>query len=139
MKGEVVGMNTAIIPDSEGIGFAIPANVIRKVIDDIAKKGQVVRGWLGIEVQSLTPELVRALSIPNEEGVLINQIHRGSPASESGLQRGDIVLEYDHRKVSSVRVLQSFVANTPTGHVVELMVRRDKSFQIFKVTVGERL
>ncbi|HWP46287.1 MAG TPA: trypsin-like peptidase domain-containing protein [Candidatus Limnocylindrales bacterium] len=139
IKGEAIGMNTAIIPDSEGIGFAIPANIIRKVIDDIAQKGQVIRGWLGIEIQSLTPELAEAFEVPAEDGVLINQVYRGSPAYEGGLQRGDIIVEYDHRKVSSPRELKSLVANTPIGEVVELVVKRDKNLQVVKVVVGQRL
>jgi Do/DeqQ family serine protease len=139
IKGEAIGMNTAIIPDGEGIGFAIPANVIRKVIDDIAQKGQVIRGWLGIEIQSLTPELAEAFEVPDEEGVLVNQVYRGSPAYEGGLQRGDIIVEYDHRKISSPRELKSLVANTPIGEVVELVVKRDKNLRVIKVAIGQRL
>lgn len=139
IKGEVIGLNTAIIPDGEGIGFAIPANIIRKVIDDLVQRGWVIRGWLGVEIQPLTPELARTLEISVGEGVLINQVYRGSPAYESGLQKGDIVLEYDHRKISSPRELKSLVANTQAGHVVEVVVKRDKHLQTIKVEVGQRL
>jgi len=139
VKGEVVGVNTAIIPDGEGIGFAIPTDIIRKVVEDLARKGEVIRGWLGVEIQPLTPELAQAFEIPSGEGVLINQVYRGSPAEESGLQRGDILIEYDHRKISSPRELKNLVANTQVGHVVELIVKRDKSLQVIKVAVGQRL
>ena len=137
IRGEVIGINTAIVATGQGIGFAIPVNMVRKVVDDLVKKGKVTRGWLGIGIQPLTPELAKSFGLQAEEGILINQVMPGSPAEAAGLKAGDLVQTVDGKSIKEPRQLQRVIAETDIGKTVEISILRGKEQRTVKVQVRE--
>jgi serine protease Do len=137
IRGEVIGINTAIVASGQGIGFAIPVNMARKVMDDLVKKGKVTRGWLGIGIQPLTPELAKSFALSADEGILVNQVMPKSPAEAAGLKTGDLILSVDGKSVKDPRELQRIIAETEIGKGLEFTILRDKTKQTVKVQVGE--
>jgi len=137
IQGEVIGINTAIVASGQGIGFAIPINMARKVMDELVKKGKVTRGWLGIGIQPLTPELAKSFSLQAEEGVLINQVMPGSPAEAAGLKTGDLIRSVDGKTITDPRQLQRFIAETEIGKSVEVSILRGKEQRTVKVQIRE--
>ncbi len=135
IKGEVIGINTAILAEGQGLGFAIPINLARWVADQLIAKGKVIRGWLGIVIQDITPEMAESLGV--KEGVIIAQIMPGSPADKGGLKVGDVVVEVDGQKVSEVRELQFKIMRTEPGKEINLKVIREGKELNLKVKVGE--
>ncbi len=135
--GEVIGINTAIVATGQGIGFAIPINLARHIATQLIETGEVVRGWLGVSIQPLTPELAESFGLDRVTGALVNQILPGSPAANSDLQRGDILLLYDGREVRGVRELQLLVASTPVGKRVNLDVLRSGKRMTVPVVIAE--
>jgi Do/DeqQ family serine protease len=133
--GEVVGINTAIVAAGQGIGFAIPINLARLIAQQLIETGQVTRGWLGVSIQPLTPELADSFGLTTATGALVNQVLPGSPAEKAGVQRGDILVSYNGREVRGVRELQLMVASTPVGQTVQLEVVRGGQRQQLPVTV----
>lgn len=139
LNGEVIGINTAITSRSggyEGVGFAIPINMAKKVYGDIIQKGKVVRGWLGVAIQDLTPELSKYFKV--NEGVLVSQVFTNGPAKKAGLMRGDVIVEFDGKKIKKYRELQSIVASTPVNKTVNVKIIRKGKEQNLKIKVGER-
>ncbi|MCX8093705.1 MAG: DegQ family serine endoprotease [Candidatus Goldbacteria bacterium] len=139
LDGEVIGINTAITSRSggyEGVGFAIPINMAKKVYGDILQKGKVVRGWLGVAIQDLTPDLAKYFKV--DEGVLISQVFTNGPAHKAGMQRGDVIIEFDGKKIKKYRELQSIVASTPVNKTVNVKVIRKGKEVNLKIKVGER-
>jgi serine protease Do len=127
-RGEVVGVNTAIASGSGGsvgIGFAIPTNLIKPVVTQLAASGHVVRGWLGVTIQPLTPELAATFGAADTHGALVSGVAAGSPAARVGLRRGDVITRYDGRPVERWSDLPRAVAETPVGREVPVDVRRD--------------
>jgi Do/DeqQ family serine protease len=122
--GEVMGINTAIVASGQGIGFAIPINLARLIANQLIETGEVTRGWLGVSIQPMTPELAESFGLDHVSGALVNQVLAGSPAEKAGVKRGDVLLTYDGKPVRGVRELQLLVANTPAGSKVELIVLR---------------
>ena len=104
-RGEVVGINSAIVSSGQGIGFAIPINMARSIMEQLREKGSVTRGWLGVQIQALTPELRESLSLSAEGGALVAGVIKGDPAEKAGLKAGDVVVEFDGRRVRSDRDL----------------------------------
>jgi serine protease Do len=140
IKGELVGINTAIYSTSggyQGIGFAIPSNMVKSVMESLIKTGKVVRGWLGVSIQKVTPELARQFDLKDEVGALIGDVIEESPADKAGLQRGDIILEYNGRKIEEPTMLRNMVANTLPGDQHTLTVLRDGKTRTVTVTIGE--
>ncbi|HCO38632.1 MAG TPA: serine protease, partial [Aquificaceae bacterium] len=135
IKGEVIGINTAILAEGQGLGFAIPINLAKWVADQLIEKGKVVRGWLGVVIQDITPEMAENLGI--KEGVIIAQVMPGSPADKAGLRVGDIVVEIDGQKVNEVRELQFKIMRTPPGKEVNMKVIREGKEISLRVKVGE--
>ncbi len=135
IRGEVIGINTAILAEGQGLGFAIPINLAKWVADQLIEKGRVVRGWLGVVIQDVTPEMAESLGV--KEGVIIAQIVPGSPADKVGLKIGDIVVEADGQKISEVRELQFKIMKTQPGKEVNLKVIREGKELSLKVRVGE--
>ncbi len=135
--GEVVGINTAIVASGQGIGFAIPVNLARLIANQLIEKGEVTRGWLGVSIQPLTPELAESFSLKRIQGALVNQVLSGSPAEKAGLQRGDILLSFGGKEVNGVRDLQLMVANTPAGTTVDMAILRNGKRLSLPVTVAE--
>jgi serine protease Do len=138
LKGEVVGMNTAIIGAATGIGFAVPSNLIKALLPQLEKDGLVTRGWLGVAIQDVTPALAKALGLPAREGALIGSVNDGSPAARAGLKEEDVVVAIDGEKVGSSSALTRIVAlKRPDSTVTLSVVRNGKPIEV-KVTLGVR-
>ncbi len=137
MNGSVIGMNTAIIPYAQGIGFAIPVNMAKQVMDDLIKHGEVRRGWLGATVQPLTVPLVEAYKIPVKEGSIIADIQPDSPADKFGLKRGDVIVKIGDREVKSSEDVVYAVRNKLAGDKVDFEIYRDGKKINVEVTLGD--
>jgi len=137
MRGEVVGINTAIIYKAQGIGFAIPINMAKQVLPQLKEKGEVTRGWLGVMIQKVTPELAKQFGLEKPEGALVAKVLEDSPAEKAGIQREDIIIEFDQKKVNKMSELPRIVANTTVGKGVEVKLLRQGKKKIVDVVVGE--
>jgi len=140
-KGEVVGINSAIftaggVAGNIGIGFAIPINVVKMVIKELKEKGVVTRGWLGVMIQKVTPEIAKSFNLPESEGALVGDVVKGSPADKSGIKRGDVVIEFDGKKIKGVEDLPKLVAAVKPDTKAELILIRDGAKKKFNVTIG---
>ncbi|WP_319408956.1 DegQ family serine endoprotease [uncultured Desulfosarcina sp.] len=138
MDGEVVGINTAIIASGQGIGFAIPINLAKGIIDQLKDKGEVTRGWLGVGIQDLTPELADYYGLKAEKGVLVTQVFEGDPADKAGIKVNDVILSVDGQNVTTGRELSSMIANTPVGHQTKIDLIRDGKKKALTVTLAKR-
>jgi serine protease Do len=139
-RGELVGINTAIYSTTggyQGIGFAIPSNMVKAIMNSLIKYGKVIRGWLGVSIQKITPELAKQFDLKSEGGALVSDVVENSPAQKSGLRRGDVIMEYDGKKVDEPYQLRIMVANTPPGEEHTLTVLREDETVTLKVTIGE--
>jgi serine protease Do len=140
MSGEVIGINTAILSrtgGSIGIGFAIPSGVAQHVYRELLAKGKVTRGWLGVTIQPLTPELAKGFGLQEPTGALIAEVINDSPAEKAGLRPGDIILEFDRKKVGHTRELQRAVTRADPGKTAPMTVWRDKAEKSLTVRLGE--
>ena len=137
MQGEVIGINTAIVAGGSGIGFAIPSNMARKIYAELQAKGRVTRGWLGVSIQPLTSELAKSFGAKDAKGVLLSEVMADSPAAKAGLQSGDILLEFQGKKVEAPADLQRAVGFTSPGTSVKVKVWRDQGEKTVDVKVGE--
>ena len=137
MKGEVVGINTAIVAGGQGIGFAIPVNMAKQIIPQLRDEGHVTRGWLGVTVQALNDELAQSFGLESPNGALVNEIVKGSPAEQAGLERGDIIIEYDGKAVNELNDLPRLVAATPVDKTVAVVIFRDGKQRTVKVKIGK--
>jgi len=138
MEGKVVGINTAIIAGGQGIGFAIPVNLAKGIIAQLKTKGEVTRGWLGVGIQDLNPELKEYYGLKDGEGVLVTQAFPGDPAEKAGLKAGDIILKVNGHPVDSSRELSRMIAETPVGLGVEILVLRKGNSRTFHVELSKR-
>jgi serine protease Do len=139
-EGELVGINDAIFSTSggnQGIGFAVPSNMVRNIMESIINKGKVIRGYIGVQVQPLSPELAKQFGLKDVKGALLNDVVEGGPAEQAGLKRGDIIVSIDGRQIEDVFHVRNQVAATPPGGVVTLGVIRDGRELSIKVTVSE--
>ena len=140
LEGKVVGLNTAIYSRSGGsigIGFAIPINLARQVVDQLRHNRRVVRGWLGVAMQDVTPELARHFGLPTEEGALVSDLYRGGPAHKAGVRRGDVVVRFDGKQVKNSRELARWAAETPLGNSVSMEVVREGQHKTLQVMIQE--
>ena len=137
LKGEVVGINTAIFAGGQGIGFAIPINTAKELISQLKEKGKVTRGWLGVMIQKVTPELAKAFDLKDESGALVGDVTSGSPAEKAGIKPGDIIIEFNGKAIKEMSELPRLVAAVPLGKVVEVKVLRNGGPQVFKVQIQE--
>ena len=138
IDGNIIGVNTAIFSRSGGymgIGFAIPSNMAKKVIKQLIEKGEVVRGWLGIAIGELKPDEMKKRGVSG--GVAIADVYRGHPAYEAGILPGDVIVEFDGKKVDSVKELQRLVAGTPIGKSADVVVVRGSTRKTLKVEVAK--
>ena len=126
LRGEVIGINTAIVAAGQGIGFAIPINMVKRVVTQLVEKGKVIRGWLGVAVQPVTPELVQSLGAKETAGAVVASVFPGSPAAAAGLQQGDLILSFGGTPVVDYHHLQRLVAEAEVGKTVTLHLLRKK-------------
>ena len=139
-KGEIIGVNTAIVSPSGGsvgVGFAIPSSLARDVIAQLREDGQVARGWLGVQIQSIDPELAEALNLEETRGVLVTSLSVSSPAEKAGIQEGDIIVRFDSHDIRSPRQLSREVAGTAVGERVAVEVWRDGEALEVLVVLGQ--
>jgi serine protease Do len=141
VRGELVGINTAIFSQSGGnmgIGFAVPSNLSRAVMDQLVRTGKVVRGWLGVAIQDLSSELAAQFGISDTKGVLVSDVMEDSPAKKAGFERADVIVEYDGKPMDSPTHLRNAVAQTPIGKRVSVKLIRDKKPKTIEVTIVEQ-
>lgn len=138
LQGKVVGINTAVSAQAQGISFAIPSNTVKEVLEDLMKKGKVSRGWLGVEIQEVTPAVADYFGLSNLEGVVIKDVVSRSPAQEAGLRRGDIILAWNGNKVRDTEDLLQKIQQAGPGKKVQLTVWRDRRAYQISVNLGER-
>ena len=138
LKGEVIGINTAILGQSGsiGIGFAIPANAASNVIDQLIEFGETKRGWLGVRIQEVTKEIADVEKLKKPEGALVASVGENSPADKAGIKAGDIILEFDGKKIGAMRTLPKVVANTKVGKSVQLKIWRNKKLITKRLVLG---
>jgi serine protease Do len=140
MKGELIGINTAILSRTggyQGIGFAIPSNMVRPIMTSLVKTGKVVRGWLGIVIQEVDSDLADAMKLPTRSGVLISDVSPNGPAAKAGLRRGDLVVKLNNQPVDSVGALRNQVAIAGVGTKVKVDFYRDRKLHTVTASLGE--
>jgi serine protease Do/serine protease DegQ len=137
-RGEVVGINTAMMSGGQGIGFAIPINTVLEIERELARTGTIRRGWLGVGLQLLTPELAESFGVKGEKGVLINRVFPESPAASAGLRGGDIVIAFGGMRVAGVKEFQKAVAGISPGSLAVLEILRGGKRMTLSVTLAER-
>lgn len=141
LNGEVIGINTMIASESggfQGIGFAIPSSTAGKIYSQIYKTGKVTRGYLGVTIQSMTPELAKSYNLSPDKGALVSDVQSGTPAAKAGLQSGDIIMSFNGKELHSSNDLSLDVAETKVGEPARLAVLRNGKEMSFDVTVAER-
>jgi serine protease Do len=142
MNGDLIGINTAIFSrtgGSEGIGFAIPSSIALDIVESLQKTGKVVRGWMGVAIQEITPALAKSFKLPEQrKGVLISDVNENGPSHEAGIKRGDIVVAFNGKDVQSVSQLRNLVARTVVGKDAQVKILRDGKEQTLNVKVAER-
>jgi serine protease Do len=139
MNGEVVGINTIIIAGGQGIGFAIPINLGKGIVDQLKKHGDVTRGWLGVTIQDVPADLAEYLGIKDGKGVLVSDVIKGDPADKAGIKARDIITHINGEKVESSRSLLKIVAGIGVGDIAEIKVLRDGREKTFKVEIAKRM
>ena len=140
IKGELIGINTAIFSRSggyQGIGFAVPSNMVRLVMDQLIRNGRVTRGWIGVSIQELTPELAQEFGLTRTKGALVSDVVKDSPAGRAGIVRGDIILGLNGKEIKDVSSLRNMVAQSRAGSEIALKVLRSGKEFTVKVTIAE--
>lgn len=138
LDGEIIGINTAVATIGSGVSFAIPVEVALEVGNQLIRNGSVERGWLGIGIQKLTPELATTFNLNQyDKGVLVNSIRKKTPAESGGILPGDIIIQFDGKTVSSLRYFQNLVAKTIVGKMVAVKIFRDGQEKILNVKIGK--
>jgi serine protease Do len=142
MNGDLIGINTAIFSrtgGSEGVGFAIPSSIALDIVDSLQRTGKVVRGWMGVAIQEITPALAKSFKLPEQrKGVLISDVNENGPSYAAGVKRGDVVVAFNGKEIQSVSQLRNLVARTIVGKDAQVKVLRDGKEQMLSVKVAER-
>jgi len=136
MAGQVIGINTAIAAQAQGIGFAIPSDTARSIVDQLRSKGKVERAWIGVSIAELTPERAEQLFTKLEPGILVRQVVPGGPAAQAGLRDGDVILEADGHQAEKPADLIHYLSNKRVGEKVNLLVSREGQRKTLGVTLG---
>jgi len=142
LDGELVGINTAIATggmerSNRGVGFAIPSNMIKKVMSDLIEKGYVVRSWLGVYIQPVEDKVARALDLKNRDGALISDIVDDSPAEKAGIKTGDVIIEFNGEKITDPSHLKNIVSSTAPGNNSKVVIVRDGEWKTINVKLEE--
>ncbi len=135
MKGEVIGINTAIVASGQGIGFAIPINMAKELLPQL-EKGKVTRGWLGVSIQEVTDDIAKSFKLKDAKGALVAEVMEDTPAQRGGIERGDIIISFADKEVETPNELQRIVANTSPDKGVKVKVIRDGKIKTLTVKVG---
>jgi serine protease Do len=138
MEGKVIGINTAIVAQGQGIGFAIPINMAKGILSDLKAKGKVTRGWLGVSVQDISEEIAKSMKLKDRNGALISDIFKGDPADKAGLKSGDVVTEVNGKKIKDTHELLMLIAGFRVGETVKVKVLRDGQEKVLGITIAER-
>jgi len=138
MKGEVVGINTAIVASGQGIGFAIPVNLAKGILNQLKDRGEVTRGWLGVGIQDVTPELADYYGLAEQNGALVTRVYEGDPADKAGIRTGDVIVSVGGEPVSSGRSLSAIIADMPVGKQTEVGLIHDKKHKTVMVKLEKR-
>ncbi|HLZ34758.1 MAG TPA: Do family serine endopeptidase [Nitrospira sp.] len=138
LRGEVIGINTAIINFAQGIGFAIPSNMAKQVLQQLVAQGRVVRGWLGVGIQPLTPELAKKFGVSENEGVLVNEVFEKDPAAAAGIKPGDIITRIEGVVIDTPNRLSRIVGGLPPGATTKVEVVRNQQRLVLNVALSER-
>ena len=138
MEGKVVGINTAIVAQGQGIGFAIPINMAKSILSDLKSKGKVTRGWLGISVQDISDDIASNLNHANRRGALVSDVFKGDPADKAGIKIGDIITEINGKTIKDTHELLLTIASLHVGQKMNVKAIRDGKEMTFQVTVAER-
>ncbi len=133
INGKVVGINTAIIATGQGLGFAIPINMVKDIMPQLKERGKVIRGWLGLLIQKITPQMAKMFKLKQEEGALVGDVVSDGPSAKAGIKRGDVVIKYGGENISDYRDLSRLAAATPVGKEVTIVLVRDG--EEIKITV----
>jgi serine protease Do len=137
LAGEVIGINTAINPRANTIGFAVPVNMAKDILPQLRASGKVVRGWLGVVIQHISPGLAESFKLEDKTGALISKVDPKGPAADAGLQRGDVIVRFDGKPIKQMEELPRAVASTAIGKEVDVVVLRDGKEKAFRVRVAE--
>jgi len=135
MAGQVIGINTAIIAQGQGIGFAIPVSMAEELLPQL-KTGKVVRGWLGVMIQDITPELGKSFGLQGDKGVLVSDVVKGGPAEKAGIVRGDVILRFDEKEVENAHKLSQLVAVTAPNTRIKMDLLRNGKEETISVMIG---
>ena len=138
MKGEVVGINTAIIKSGQGIGFAIPSDLAKGIVAQLKKTGKVTRGWMGVAIQDVTPQLAQYYGLKQNKGVLIAKVYKNNPAYKAGLKTGDIIISVNGKAVKSSRELSANIAGHAVGEKIRVTIIRNEHKKTLYVKLAER-
>ncbi len=138
MEGKVIGINTAIVAQGQGIGFAIPINMAKSILADLKTKGKVTRGWLGISVQDISEDIAKNLNHKNKSGALVSDVFKGDPADKAGIKTGDIITEINGKTIKDTHSLLLTIASLHVGQKLTIKALRDGREMIFNVTIAER-
>ncbi len=138
LQGRVVGINTAIVASGQGIGFAIPVDMAKAIVEQLKDKGEVTRGWLGVGIKDLTPELAEYYGLEPRQGVLVTQIFEGDPADKAGIKSEDIIIAVDGQHISTARDLSGIIANTPVGGKTKLTLLRAGKEMVVTATLANQ-
>jgi serine protease Do len=140
MEGKVVGINTAIVAQGQGIGFAIPISMAKNILPDLKAKGKAIRGWLGVSVQDISEDIAKTMKIKDKDknGVLISDVLEGGPADKAGLKSEDIVTEINGKPVKDMHELLLIISGLPVGETIKIKIVRDGQEKVFPITIAER-
>jgi serine protease Do len=137
LRGEVIGINTAILASGQGIGFATPSNIAKSIIPQLESKGKVVRGMIGVQVQNVTPELAKSFGMSEPKGALVAQVNPDSPADKAGIHRGDIIIDFNGHPINEMNELPRMVADTAPGSKATLKILREGKEKTLSLSIVE--
>jgi len=138
LRGEVVGINTAINAEAQGIGFAIPTSTVKRVLEDLKNNVSAVRPWIGVQVRSVDEDAIRALGLDKAEGALVAGVISGSPAEKAGLRQGDVIMEFNANKISNADDLVAAIKACQVNAKVNALVVRNRQLRTVSITVAEK-